>query len=161
MLRPITVALGCVICTLAVSQTATQPTSGPYTQHTAAEIEQRVQSLTEKARRSPAGFSAETWERYGDHYAMLALRLRNGGGEVHVHTGDYFYVLRGHATEMVGGVLQDGKETDPGELRGSSVQNGTPHEMGPGDFIHIAANTPHQTIMGSEPFVYLVIKAAE
>lgn len=130
-------------------------------QHTAAQIEEHLRTLTEKARSSPAGFAAETWERYGDHFAMLAVRVRTGGGEVHVHTADYFYVIHGHATELVGGTLENGKQSEAGELRGASVQNGTSHTMGPGDFIHIAPNTPHQTISGDEPFAYLIVKAAE
>ena len=153
--------VGCFACTFALSPTPAQAAPGPFSQHTAAEIAEDVRTLTEQANRSPTGISTETWERFGDHDAMLAVRVRSGGGEVHLHSGDYFFVLQGHATEVVGGSLEDGKEIQPGELRGKSVRNGTPHYMGSGDFIHISADTPHQTIITDGAFAYLVVKAAE
>ena len=43
--------------------------------------------------------------------------------------------------------------------RGTRIEGGTPHVMHPGDIVHIAAGTPHQTVVDpGKTFVYFVVK---
>src|SRR5579863_8549651 len=66
------------------------------------------------------GSASETLEKYPHHYTMLAFRNRSGGGEVHDHFADLFYILDGHATVVTGGAVVDPKSTGPGETLGAS-----------------------------------------
>ena len=155
--------LGCLFAMVAAShaQAPSPSLAQALTVHDASEIAEHSQRLLDKAHSVPEGFAAETWQKFGNSYMMLAARTSQGAAEVHVHTGDYFVVLQGHVTELVGGTLTNGKETAAGELRGSAITGGEKRVLGPGDLVHISANTPHQTLMSGEPFVYLVIKVQE
>jgi quercetin dioxygenase-like cupin family protein len=58
--------------------------------------------------------------------------------------------------------MVDPKETTPGEIRGTRVDGGESHLLRKGDTFHVAANTPHQTILApGATFVYYVIKVEE
>jgi hypothetical protein len=60
---------------------------------------------------------------------------------------------------VVGGEVEDGKTTAPGEIRGPSIKGGARHALSPGDIVHIPARTPHQVLVPSGGrFTYFVIK---
>lgn len=70
-------------------------------------------------------------------------------------------VMDGKATLFTGGTAQNVKTTKPGELRGASIQGGTPAEMKKGNMVHIPANTPHQVFVPSGGSVtYIDVKIA-
>jgi len=92
-------------------------------------------------------------------YKVLTAR-RDGPGEVEVHRldTDIVYVLKGTATFVTGGTVVGGKHIAPNEIRGQSIQGGTPHHLGPEDIIIIPHGVPHWFEAVQPPFLYLVSK---
>jgi len=92
-------------------------------------------------------------------YQVLTAR-RDGPGEVEVHAldTDVFYVVKGTATFVTGGKVVDGKKTAPNEVRGKSIQGGTPHHLSQGDILIIPHGIPHWFEAVQPPFLYLVVK---
>jgi mannose-6-phosphate isomerase-like protein (cupin superfamily) len=92
-------------------------------------------------------------------YQVLTAR-RDGPGEVEVHTldTDVFYIVKGSATFVTGGKVVGAKNTAPNEVRGKSIQDGTPHHLSQGDIIIIPRGMPHWYKAVQPPFLYLVIK---
>lgn len=92
-------------------------------------------------------------------YRVLTAR-RDGPGEVEVHAldTDVFYVIKGSATFVTGGKVVGGKKTAPNEVRGKSIEGGTPHHLSQGDIIIIPHGTPHWYKAVQPPFLYLVVK---
>ena len=85
---------------------------------------------------------------------------REGPGEVELHAKDtdIFYIVEGSATFVTGGKVVGGQQTAPDEVRGKSIEGGTPHHLGPEDIIIIPAGVPHWYKSVKPPFRYLVIK---
>ena len=96
---------------------------------------------------------------FGNHLIMVAYRESDGEAEIHDSQNDIFVVQSGEATLVVGGTVQDGRNTAPGETRGRAISGGERKQLGPGDVVHIPAKTPHQTLVPQGKHVtYLVIK---
>lgn len=126
-----------------------------------AELLERAKHLRQLAAQGE-GSASETLDKYPGHYTMLAFRSRSGGGELHEHFADLFYILDGHATLTTGGAVVDPKTTAPGETRGASVKGGTSQELKAGDVVHIAAGVPHQMrVADGESVTYFVVKIQE
>jgi uncharacterized protein GlcG (DUF336 family) len=87
---------------------------------------------------------------------------RAAPGEVELHEGvvDVMHVVRGTATVVTGGKLRDARQIAPGEIRGRTVDGGTPHEITEGDVLAIPSGVPHQFTDVSDPFLYFVVKVA-
>ena len=68
------------------------------------------------------------------------------------------HVVRGTATVLTGGEMQDAREVAPGELRAPRVDGATPHELHEGDVLAIPNGVPHQFTDVSDPFLYFVVK---
>ena len=95
----------------------------------------------------------------GNHAMQISHREGNGPYEIHAAQADLIIVQSGEATLLVGGTISDGKTTAPNEIRGSSIQGGESRDLGPGDVVHIAANTPHQLrVDRGKQFTYIVVK---
>jgi mannose-6-phosphate isomerase-like protein (cupin superfamily) len=92
-------------------------------------------------------------------YQVLTAR-RDGPGEVELHTldTDIFYVVKGSSTFVTGGKVVDAKHTAPNEVRGKSIEGGTPHHLSAGDIIIVPHGVPHWFEAVQPPFLYLVIK---
>ena len=92
-------------------------------------------------------------------YRVLTAR-RDGPGEVEVHSldTDVFYIVKGSATFVTGGKVVDGKKTAPDEVRGKSIEGGTPHHLSQGDMLIIPHGIPHWFKAVQPPFLYLVVK---
>ncbi len=126
-----------------------------------AELLERAKHLRQLAAQGD-GSASETLDKYPGHYTMLAFRSRSGGGELHEHFADLFYILDGHATLTTGGTVVDPKTTAPGEIRGASVKDGASQELKAGDVVHIAAGVPHQMrVAEGESVTYFVVKIQE
>ena len=126
-----------------------------------AELLERAKHLQAMAEKGD-GSASETLQKYPHHYTMLAFRRSNGGGELHQHFADVFYILDGHATVVTGGHLVDQKTTGPGEIRGKAVEGGARQELKAGDIVHIPAGMPHQMLVTDGGTVtYFVVKAEE
>jgi quercetin dioxygenase-like cupin family protein len=92
------------------------------------------------------------------HLKVMADRKSgSGGGEVHEKEIDVIYVLDGTATMETGGTVVDGKTTEPGQIRGMSVQGGQTWHLSKGDLLVIPAGTPHQ-IKASQSFDRFTVK---
>lgn len=74
---------------------------------------------------------------------ILAQRRGSGEAEVHETTNHVFIIVEGEATMVTGGKLVDGKQTAPGQIRGTGVTGGQTHRLTKGDVITIPAKTPH------------------
>jgi mannose-6-phosphate isomerase-like protein (cupin superfamily) len=93
---------------------------------------------------------------------MISLRHKNGGAEVHENFADLFFVVKGKATLLSGGEVQDPKTSSPGEIRGSSVKGGSSTVLKEGDFVHIPAGVSHQLLVtDGDTFLYFVVKVKE
>jgi mannose-6-phosphate isomerase-like protein (cupin superfamily) len=120
---------------------------------------EKAQALNAQAQ-GPAAAASSKLNEYPNHFTMIALRHQDGGAEIHEDYADVFFVVRGSATLVTGGTVQDGKTVSPGEIRGKSVLNGAPTTLHEGDIVHIPATVPHQLLL-SGTFIYFVIKVKE
>ena len=108
------------------------------------------------------GSSGITLAKYPEHYTMLTVRTKSGGGEQHAHFADFLFVVDGEGTEMTGGRMVEGKDTGEGEIRGKTLEGATPHVLKKGDWIHIPAGTPHQAVMtAGKTLTLYVVKVEE
>ena len=78
--------------------------------------------------------------------------------ELHANEADLFYVVEGDATQVLGGTVVDGKETGPGQIRGSKVEGGQTYQLGKGDVMWVPAGMPHWFPEIREPLGYLLVK---
>ncbi len=86
-------------------------------------------------------------------------RTASGGPERHERWTDVAYVQAGRATLLVGGRIDGGAESAPGELRGGTIVGGKERALAPGDLVVIPAGVPHQyRLAPGEALTYLTIK---
>ncbi len=124
---------------------------------TAAALKTRATALAGNL--SAEKIASEKLADYGNYNLQLAHREGSGGAELHEKFADIFVVQSGDATVVAGGSIEGRHETGPGEIRGTSVTGGERRRVGPGDVVHIPANTPHQMLL--EPghhITYFVVK---
>ena len=149
-------------CMIVVSFAAAQALAQtPGVQAVSAEqVATLVQSLHAQAD-ATNGTATGDLARYPGYYTQLVYRNRNGVVEIHNQFDEIMIVIDGKATVITGGTAQNVKTTKPGELRGASIQGGTPAEMKKGNLVHIPANTPHQVFVPSGGSVtYIDVKIA-
>ena len=106
-----------------------------------------------------AGFAKGTPLIETAAYKVHASR-RDGPGtaEIHARDIDIFYVLEGSATLLTGGRVVDGKTTAPDEVRGPSLDGGTPRTVAKGDVIIVPNGVPHWFKAVQGPFLYYTVK---
>jgi quercetin dioxygenase-like cupin family protein len=78
--------------------------------------------------------------------------------EIHANEGDLFYVIEGRSTQVLGGTVIGGKETGPGQIRGSSIEGGQSYPLGKGDVMWVPAGMPHWFPEMPEALSYLLVK---
>jgi mannose-6-phosphate isomerase-like protein (cupin superfamily) len=121
-----------------------------------------AKDLQAKARSHPAkgaAYSDLNLAKYGNHYLLLVSREETGSSELHQNVADVFVVEAGEATLLSGGKMVKPHTTQPGEIRGSSIEGGARHALTTGDVVHISAGVPHQLILEKgKPFTYFVVK---
>jgi mannose-6-phosphate isomerase-like protein (cupin superfamily) len=81
-----------------------------------------------------------------------------GQVEVHEKETDILYVVEGDATFVTGGTMIGGRQTGPGQLRGTDVQGGHSQKLKKGDVVVIPAGIPHWFKEVSPAVNYLTIK---
>ncbi len=81
-----------------------------------------------------------------------------GQAEVHLWETDVIYVVEGAATLVTGGTAIDPKETEPGQIRGTSIEGGETHELAAGDVVVIPNGVPHWFKAVQAPLLYFVVK---
>ena len=91
--------------------------------------------------------------------AVQHEKNRSGAAaELHDASDDVYYVLDGTATLILGGKLEDPKETDPGEWRSPRIIDGKTIELKKGDLIVVPRGTPHQRSTANKDFTMILIK---
>jgi mannose-6-phosphate isomerase-like protein (cupin superfamily) len=85
-------------------------------------------------------------------------RAEPGQVEVHEKETDILYMVDGEATFVTGGTMVGGKQTAPGQLRGSDVKGGETRHLKKGDLIVIPAGIPHWFKEVSPLINYLTVK---
>jgi mannose-6-phosphate isomerase-like protein (cupin superfamily) len=85
-------------------------------------------------------------------------RMVPGQVEVHERETDIFYVVEGEATVVTGGTMVGGRQTGPGQLRGTDVQGGESRRLQKGDVMVIPAGIPHWFKAVSPTINYLTVK---
>ena len=78
--------------------------------------------------------------------------------EVHANEADLFYIVEGRATQMLGGTTIGGKETGPGQIRGTKTEGGQTYHLTNGDVMWVPANMPHWFPEIPEAIGYLLVK---
>jgi mannose-6-phosphate isomerase-like protein (cupin superfamily) len=78
--------------------------------------------------------------------------------ELHDGSDDFYYVLDGTATLMLGGALDDPKEVSPGEWKAKTATGGTKVEIKKGDLIFVPRGTPHQRTVTGKGFSMILVK---
>ena len=78
--------------------------------------------------------------------------------EIHANEADLFYVVEGRSTQVLGGAVVGGKETGPGQIRGSKIEGGQTYQLGKGDVMWVPAGMPHWFPEMPEPLSYLLVK---
>jgi len=92
--------------------------------------------------------------------AMITTRDKSGLAELHADWIDHIFVQAGGGTMILGGKIDESKETGPGETRGSGVTGGKSFAMHPGDYVYIPANTVHRMVLApGQTIRYAVVKA--
>jgi glc operon protein GlcG len=81
-----------------------------------------------------------------------------GVAEVHLWETDVIYVLDGEATLVTGGATVDPQTTEPGQIRGASIEGGEVHQLAKGDVVVIPNGVPHWFKKVQAPFLYFVVK---
>jgi mannose-6-phosphate isomerase-like protein (cupin superfamily) len=85
-------------------------------------------------------------------------RVGPGQVEVHEKETDIFYVVEGDATLVTGGTMTGGRQTGPGQMRGTDVQGGHTQHLKKGDVVVIPAGIPHWFKEVSPTINYLTVK---
>ena len=85
-------------------------------------------------------------------------RMVPGQVEVHEKETDILYIMEGHATIVTGGTMVGGRQTGPGQLRGTDVQGGESRRLQKGDVIVIPAGIPHWFKEVSPTVNYFTVK---
>ena len=78
--------------------------------------------------------------------------------EIHENEADLFYVIDGGATQVFGGTVIGGKQTAPGQIRGSKIDGGQTYKISKGDVMWVPAGVPHWFPEIPEPLSYLLVK---
>jgi quercetin dioxygenase-like cupin family protein len=78
--------------------------------------------------------------------------------EIHANEADFFYVVEGRSTQVLGGDVVGGKETGPGQIRGSKIDGGQTYPLGKGDVMWVPAGMPHWFPEMPEALSYLLVK---
>ena len=100
-----------------------------------------------------------TFTTTGDYAVQMLTRTAAGQVEVHTKETDIFYVVDGEATIVTGGTMVGGKETQPNQLRGTSIDGGETHHLKKGDSITIPAGVPHWFKEVPQSIQYFTVKS--
>ena len=109
----------------------------------------------------PENKAAELIDSGGLQFRVAVQHEKNRTGaaaELHDASDDVYYVLEGSAMLVLGGRLEDPKETDPGEWRSPRIIDGKSFEIKKGDLIIVPRGTPHQRSTENKDFMMILIK---
>ena len=78
--------------------------------------------------------------------------------EIHANEADLFFIVSGTATQVLGGKVIGGRDTAPGQIRGSKIDGGKTYQLSAGDVMWVPAGMPHWFPEIPEPLSYLLVK---
>jgi glc operon protein GlcG len=95
-----------------------------------------------------------------DAPVKVSGNLRTGPGEAEVHENeiDVFYVVDGGSTMVTGGKVVGGKNTGPGQIKGSGIEGGHTYHLTKGDVMVIPAGVPHWHKEVTPSIAYYTVK---
>jgi mannose-6-phosphate isomerase-like protein (cupin superfamily) len=115
----------------------------------------------ELAKQAKAAFNKDTGmgvSRMMDS-AFMVHREKTSQAEAHAKEADYLIVNDGAGTILVGGRIVNGQTTRAGEIRGDSIEGGTPYPVKAGDTLYVPKAMPHQfQVTPGQYIVYTVVK---
>ena len=85
----------------------------------------------------------------------------HGPWEVHQTCDDLYFLRLGTARAQLDGTLVNGKEDQPGEIRGTGVTGARDYTVAPGDLVVVPRNTAHFMDPGSGKLGYLLVKVCD
>ena len=140
---------------VAVGALAAEPPG--YVRWPAAELKGLSAKLAPKM--NAQKLATEPLGKFVNYSVMAAYREADGEAELHETQHDVFIIESGDGTLVIGGEVQGGKSTGPGEIRGPSIQGGRRMPLGAGDLVSIPAKTPHQVLVKpGAKITYLIVK---
>ena len=83
----------------------------------------------------------------------LEYRLGSVPPAIHEKQAELFYVLEGKGILTVGGTLVDEKRTNPTNIGGTAIKDGTSYSLSKGDFFFVPEGTPHGWVPVGGPLV--------
>ena len=121
----------------------------------AAELDAFAEALAADASAGPGRIVDQS-----NYFAAISHRQPGPGmSESHRDWADLYFVSSGTGTLVVGGAIRGGRETGPGEIRGTSIEGGIRRMLAEGDVVHIPAGTPHHVIVAAgEQLTYVLFK---
>jgi uncharacterized RmlC-like cupin family protein len=106
--------------------------------------------------------ASEPLGKEGNRSFMVAHREGSGQSEWHEKQADIMFIVSGEVTMIYGGEVTGGQTTQPGEIRGEGIRNGTEVKLTAGDIFHVPARVPHQMMLAPGAQVtYFVTKVVE
>lgn len=148
----------CVVLAASVLSSIASAQTGAAVAYSPDQLLQLAQQMREQAKGSKEAGTG-ILEKHLDSSTILAFRDLDGKAELHQHFGDVFVVLQGTATLVTGGTIASPMTTAPGEIRGTSIEQGTRKKLQEGDIAHIPPGVPHQLVLDAGgTFTYFVVK---
>jgi acetyl esterase/lipase len=99
-----------------------------------------------------------------NHYLSILHRGGNSWAESHDQKTDFYIMLEGSGTLLLGGEMVDAIQAEgrPGEWRSPRLENPRRIEAREGDLINIPVKTPHQwDLAEGESVTYVILKVVE
>jgi mannose-6-phosphate isomerase-like protein (cupin superfamily) len=96
-----------------------------------------------KAERKDQPILAQTMLRAAGYNVNMEYRTAVGPAAVHDNDAEFFYVIDGAGTVVLGGKLANEKRTNAANLTGTGIEGGTARKVAKGDFIMVPEGTPH------------------
>jgi mannose-6-phosphate isomerase-like protein (cupin superfamily) len=119
-----------------------------------------VPKASQKFKDGPGGlYSQDLLLNHKNAQANITTRNKSGQVEQHAAWEDHMFILDGEANMVLGGTIENGKTTGPGETRGDASKGGKSFPIHAGDYVYVPINTPHQMqIAAGKSIRYAVVK---
>ncbi len=122
-------------------------------------LDRVTEELQQRAAASARHVAAKPLLMTRTHVVLAIHRDATGTVEQHGGMTDYWIVIAGENTLVLGGEVVDREEIGPGEFRGSLIKGGREIPVKAGDQIDIPPNMPHHVIVDEgKSITYLNIK---
>lgn len=122
----------------------------------------KTTEITEKAKAAKAdatGMAGGPFANLAGYNALVVRRDKTGESEIHEKFADIMVITEGEATLKIGGTMNEGHPTTPGEVRGKGLTGSTDKKIAAGDIVHVPAGLPHWVVVPEgKQISYLLLK---